>query len=213
VRKLVIGAAVAAFILSTTACGSSGSPAPVASPDGGQTPSHATAPTATATGSAAAAPTPSATAILEPPIPNTPSAAGKILGAGTLPDGVAFEICYRVVQASPQAVGAEDGKIVILDLTATNHSSAPIRLGTMGADIAYDLTGAVPSLAEQATDPVAGINDVNVFSFEPLEPGKSLALTNGYGLPRSEMGSVAVEVFGPELGSGPVKVRGSFTSS
>lgn len=45
----------------------------------------------------------------------------------------------------------------------------------------------------------------------PVADGQ--VLTNGYGLPRSAMGSVAVEVFGPELGSNPVKVPGSFTFS
>lgn len=204
-KKPVVGMAVVALIYSCTACASSSAPTSAPVSGAGQTPSG--------TVSAAAVPSPSSAAVLTQPKPNVASTAGKILGTGTFPDGVAFEIRYRVVKASPQAVGAEDGRIVILDLTATNHSSDPISLGAMGADIAYNLSEAVPPLAEQAIDPAVGVNDVNVFDPAPLQSGESRVLTDGYGIPAAAMNSVTVEVFGPDLGSDPIKVRGALGDS
>jgi hypothetical protein len=210
-KKLIVGVAAAALIFSSAGCGTSRAAVPNASPHENQSPSEAA--TGGPTPSAVIAPTSSPAAVLAPSKSNVASTAGKILGTGTFRDGIAFEIRYRVVKASSQAVGAEDGKLVVLDLTVTNRSSAPIRVDSMGADIAYNLSAAVPPLAEQAVDPAAGINDVNVFDSAPLQPGSSQVLTNGYGLPTAAMSSVTAEVFGPDLDSDPVKVSGSLTGS
>ena len=140
----------------------------------------------------AATPTPAQEMSTDAPAPTTATPTAKTSAAFgdtiTFPSGVAVKAEQPVtVTAAPNAAGAVQGKIVIIDVAVTNGSKELINDANMGAQ---------GTAAQNAVDAQAGIG---MATFSGIRPGETRTVKLGYGIPEAGLADVQMKVQAPNF--------------
>lgn len=129
----------------------------------------------------------------------TPGAA-RFGDTATFADGLKAVVTAHTIKAGQYAIGAKNGRIVVVTIKLNNPTKETINAGLVIPQVTYGTDGAAAEPAEDQTIPVSSTGN--------LLPGETRTTQEGFGVPTTGLNTVRVELGSPDM-SDPAVFKGA----